>query len=394
MTRMNWAVEKLEKAKADGLFRELRTLEHLKGTSATLKGREVTLFCGNDYLGLSQHPRLKAAAHETIDSWGVGAGSARLIAGTSKFHSALEVRIAQFLGKQRTLVFSSGYLANLGALTALTESGDLILLDKLCHASLIDAAHMSSAVVRVYPHRNLKYLERLLKQSKAKRTWIVTDSIFSMDGDLAPLVELVTLKQRYGSYLVIDEAHATGVFGANGRGVSEHLGVLEKVDVHIGTCSKAVGALGGFVAGANELIELLINRARTFIFDTALPPSICAASIAAFDLIQEEPELRKKLWRNVERLKAGFENLNLRVPNVCSPIIPIVIGDEKKALQQAQALLEEGFLVPAVRYPTVPRGKARLRLTVSSAHSESDLDRLLEAFGRIANAPRTEALFV
>lgn len=390
-SQLDWMSTQLDELKAKNLYRQFRVLEDVKATSAIIDGKRVTLFCGNDYLGLCHHPRLIETAQKVLQTHGVGSGSARLISGTSEWHTALETRIAKFLGKERALVFSSGYLANLGALSALTESDDVVILDKLSHASLIDAAQLSKATVRVYPHRNLAYLERMLKSYSTYlleggrrkvegRIWIVTDSIFSMDGDLAPLRELVELKNRYGAYLVIDEAHATGVFGTRGRGVSEHLGVMDEIDVHIGTCSKAIGALGGFVAGSAELIQYLINRARTFIFDTALPPSICAASIEAFDLIDREPGLRSKLWGNIERLWNGLCHMDTVVPiNEPSPIIPIVLGDEKKAFEASNFLLLEGFLVPAIRYPSVPRAKARLRLTVSADHMEAHIDQLLAA---------------
>ena len=399
----DWAAEALEDLKLKNLYRKFRVLEELKGTRAKVQGREITLFCGNDYLGLSQHPRLIEAFQRVASEWGIGSGSARLISGTSKWHEALEERIARFLGKERVLLFSSGYLANLGVLSSLAGSDDLIILDKLSHASLVDAAHLSKAAVRVYPHKNLDYLEKILRQHKARhpearraegslrdssaspqndrgRVWIVTDSLFSMDGDLAPLPELAELKNRYGAYLVIDEAHATGVFGPTGKGVSEHFEVSDSIDVHIGTLSKALGVFGGFVAGSNELIEYLINHARTFLFDTALPAPVCAAALQAFDLIGKENSLREKLWSNVKKLRNGLEKIDAPVLQGESPIIPVVFGDELKTLKAAEFLLREGFLIPAVRYPTVPRGKARLRVTVSSIHSEEDIDRLIFAF--------------
>jgi len=378
--KFDWAAKELEELKLKNLYRKFRVLEELKGTRAKVQGREITLFCGNDYLGLSQHPRLIEAFQRVSNEWGVGSGSARLISGTSKWHEALEKRIADFLGKERALLFSSGYLANLGVLSSLAGSDDLIILDKLSHASLVDAAHLSKATLRIYPHGNLEYLENIIKKAKVRRIWIVTDSLFSMDGDLAPLPELVELKNRYGAYLVIDEAHATGVFGSTGKGVSEHFGVSDAIDVHIGTLSKALGVFGGFVAGSNELIEYLINHARTFLFDTALPAPVCAAALQAFDLIERESVLRSQLWGRVEQLRKGLKGIGAPILESRSPIIPVVFGDELKTLEAAEFLLKEGFLIPAVRYPTVPRGKARLRVTVSSIHSEEDIDRLIFAF--------------
>lgn len=382
VSSFDWMAKELEDLKLKNLYRKFRVLDELKGTQTKIQGREITLFCGNDYLGLSQHPALIGAFQKVSKEWGTGSGSARLISGTSKWHEALEGRIAQFLGKDRALLFSSGYLANFGVISALADSSDLIALDKLSHASLVDAAHLSKARLRIYPHGNLKYLENILKKSKARRNWIVTDSVFSMDGDLAPLPELVELGNRYGAYLVIDEAHGTGVFGPKGKGVAEHFGVLDSVDVHIGTLSKALGTVGGFVAGSDELIEYLINHARTFLFDTALPVPVCAAAIQALDLIQRDRPLRAKLWGNVERLRNGLQKIGAPVLEAESPIIPVMFGDEFRTLEAAEFLLKEGFLVPAIRYPTVSKGKARLRVTVSSVHSEGEIEKLILAFKR------------
>lgn len=380
LSRFDWISEELEELKTRNLYRSLRTFQNWKPVRGTWDGREVVLFSGNDYLGLSQHPKVIEAAKAALDTHGVGAKSARLVSGTSDWHTRLEETIARFEGKERALVFSSGYLANLGTISALCGKHDLVIMDKLNHASLVDAARLAEATVRVYPHRNLRYLERILQNARARKIWIVTDSVFSMDGDLAPLNELAAIKNRYGAMLVVDEAHGTGVFGASGRGAAEHFGVEDEIDVHIGTLSKAVGTLGGFVAGKKELIEYLINRARPFIFATALPPAVCAAAVCAFQLMEECPELRRRLWDNTERLRKGLQKINVPVLESLSPIIPILIGDEKKALEAAQGLFEEGFFVPAVRYPAVAKGKARLRVTVSAAHSESEIDWLIAAF--------------
>lgn len=377
----NWLHGELDELKEKNLYRKLRVVEELRGTEAVVDGRRVTLFCANDYLGLSRHPEVVQTAKQALDQWGVGAGSARLIAGTSRPCAELEERIARFEGKERALVFSSGYLANVGTISALAGPEDIVILDKLCHASLVDAAKLSEATIRVYPHKNLDYLEKLLKKLRARRIWIVTDSIFSMDGDFAPLRELAGLKNRYGAYLVIDEAHGTGVFGKNGRGLAEYLKVTDEIDVHIGTLSKAVGTLGGFVTAKRHLIDYLVNRARTFIFATALPPAVCAAAGKAFDLIETHPELRARLFQNVKRLRQGLRQAGLPVLEGESPIIPVLFGDEKKTLEAAQSLFEKGFLVPAVRTPTVPKGKARLRITVSALHTDAVIDKFIAACG-------------
>jgi len=376
-TPFDWLSDELEILKHQNLYRQFRVLEQVKTTHATIKGRPVTLFCGNDYLGLSRHPKLIESAQNVIAEYGVGTGSARLISGTTAVHTDLENRIAKFLGKERALIFSSGYLANLGALTSLIKEDDLILLDKLSHASLIDAAQYSRGKLRVFPHGNLDYLEKILRTSGEKRKWIVTDSIFSMDGDLAQLNRLVELKNRYDAYLILDEAHGTGVFGKNGRGVSEHCNVIEHVDVHIGTLSKAVGSFGGFVAGQNELIDYLINHARPFIFETALPPAICQAAVSGLDVIEAEPELRDRLWENVRRLRSKLTEIGAPLLAGDSPIVPVVFGDEKRTLEAAQFFLEKGFLIPAIRYPTVPKGKARLRITVSAVHQDNEINQLI-----------------
>jgi 8-amino-7-oxononanoate synthase len=380
-TSFDWMEHKLTSLKKANLYRKIRELEDVKTTSARLEGRDITLFCGNDYLGLSQHPKVVQAATDAIGKCGAGAGSARLIAGTSQWHRLLEEKLAAFLGKERALLFSSGYLANIGVLTSLAKKNDLIAIDKLSHASLIDAARASQAILRVYPHRNVDYLDRVLTKSKAPRKWIVTDSVFSMDGDLAPLQELVALKKKHGASLAIDEAHGFGVFGKQGKGVAEQLDVLDQIDAYIGTCSKAVGSLGGFVAGSNELVEILINTARTFIFDTALPPSICAASFEAVKLIENEPAHRIQLWENIERLQKGLKSVGRHTVSNNAPILLIIYGDgeEECALKASDALLEKGFLVPAIRFPTVARGEARLRVTVSAVHTPAQIEQFLTA---------------
>ena len=378
-SRFSWLHEELEELRAKNLYRRLKTIEGIEGVNATIEGKIVLLFCGNDYLGLSQHAEVIEAAQEVLNTHGVGAASARLISGTSEWHSLLESRLARFLGKESALVFSTGYLANLGALSALVHPEDTIILDKLCHASLIDAAQLAGATTRIYPHKNLDYLEKILKGIKSGRAWIVTDSLFSMDGDLAPLPELVNLKERFGAFLVLDEAHGTGVFGDRGRGVSEHFGVMDKIDVHIGTLSKALGAAGGFVAGEKVLIDYLVNRARPFIFETAPPSAICAAAVKALEIMEREPGLRFKLWENVKRLRSGLKAAGAPLLEGESPIVPVVVGTEERALAAAEFLYRAEFLVPAVRYPTVSHGKARLRITVSAVHAEDEIDDLISA---------------
>lgn len=361
----------LERVRQENLYRETRVLGEKK---------EILNFADNDYLGLSRHARVIQALTRAAKKYGAGAGAARLLSGTSAEHSALEKELAAFKGQKKVLVFGSGYAANLGALSAFAGPEDLLLLDKLNHASIIDAARLSGAEFRVYPHKNLKRLEELLKPAgNYRRCIIVTDSVFSMDGDLAPLAEIAALKEKYGALLMIDEAHGTGVFGKRGRGLAEHLGVEKKIDIHMGTLSKAVGVMGGFVAGSAPLIDSLVNFSRPFIFATALPAALMAAARESLRVIRKEPELRRKLWRNVEQARRELTASGWDIGESASPIIPILLGDEAKALRLSKKLLEKGIYIPAVRYPAVGRGKARLRLTLSARHTPAQLERLFAA---------------
>ena len=418
---MNQALlEELHELQARGLYRRLRTLSPGTGTHAFWEGREIILFCGNDYLGLSHDPRVIEAAGEALSKYGVGTGAARLISGTSDLHTRLEEELARFKGKERALVFGSGYLANLGILSGLAGGKDLILMDKLCHASLIDGARLSGASIRAFPHKNYSRCEEILEKCRGRyrKALLVSDTVFSMDGDLADLEALARLREKFGALLVVDDAHGIGVFGREGRGVAEGK-VLEKIDVVMGTLSKALGVFGGFAAAPAALIDHLVNFSRPFIFATAPPAALMAAALASLRLIKESSGLRERLWKNAEGVhrflisrldknavilsptgfregeesqnqpmrsfvptRAGRKNeLGLRMTDegAVSPIFPVLIGPETEALRISEALLERGVLIPAIRYPTVPRGKARLRLTVSAAHTEEDLEKLFEA---------------
>ncbi len=377
--------EELTSLQQQNLYRRLRVLRPLSSVRALCGEKEMLLFCGNDYLGLSHHPEVIHAAVEATRQYGVGAGASRLISGTTELHARLEEEIARFKGKEKALVFSSGYLANLGVVSALAGEKDLIVMDKLCHASLIDAARLSGAKVRVFPHKNYDRCEEILKKSGSHpRKLIISDSVFSMDGDLADSARLVKLKERYDALLILDDAHGTGVLGLEGRGAVEGTGLESRVDVFTGTFSKSLGAVGGFAAVSSRLGEYLINRARTFIFATALPPALCAAILKGLEIIRRDPYLRKWLWHNAETVHVGLQKLGYELPPLTSPILPVVLGDEKKTLAMASALQERGFLIPAIRYPTVARGKARLRITLSAAHRKEDMDRLETAFCELA----------
>jgi 8-amino-7-oxononanoate synthase len=376
----------LDKSRAEGLSRSLRTITSAQGPRIVLDGRELLNFSSNDYLGLANDPALKRAATEAIEKYGVGAGASRLLCGNLQPYEDLERKLAAFKAQEASIVFSSGYAANVGSITALVGEGDMVILDKLDHASIIDGARQSGATLRVYPHKNLAKLESILQQGEAfRRKLIVTETVFSMDGDLAPLAEIVALKEKYGAWLMIDEAHATGLYASNRRGIAEAAGVEDQIDITLGTLSKALGCAGGFVVGSQVLIELLRNRARSLIYSTALPPAVCAAAGAAVDFVMSEDghQRRDRLWRNVSQMKNGLSTAGI-VNESRSPIIPIIIGEENAAVEISRQLHEHGIFVPAVRFPTVPKGKARLRVTVTAAHEQADVDLFLKEFGGLA----------
>ena len=350
----------------------------------TYSGRELVNFSSNDYLGLAAEPFLKEAAKRAIDEFGVGAGASRLVCGTVSPHMRLERRLAEFKGTEAALCFSSGYATSLGTLSALAGKHDVLILDKLVHASLIDGARLSGAVVRVFPHNDLGKLESHLVWTRNEhpdsRVIVVTESVFSMDGDRAPLAEIVELKDLHGALLLVDEAHAVGVIGTAGRGLAEKLGVASHVDIQMGTLGKAIGVSGGYIAGSRALIDLLINRARAFVYSTAPPPALAAAACAAIDFLETPAgdERRKKLWENLKLLAAGLPP-GLTPELLQSPIVPVMFGAEEDAMAASKSLFDSGFFIPAIRYPTVPRGAARLRLTMSANHTPKQIEALTKA---------------
>lgn len=375
--------EELEVLKSNNLFRKLRVLETREDGKVFFENRELTLFCGNDYLGLSYHPRVIAALKKAAETHGAGAGAARLISGTSEHHAALEGKIASFKNKEAALIFTAGYLANLGVLTSLAGEGDLIVMDKLCHASLIDGARLSGAQIRVFPHKHYERCAEILEKAEGfKKKILVSDTVFSMDGDLADIPKLIEIKKKHQALLILDDAHGLGVFGKKGTGATENLEA--DIDVITATLSKSIGTIGGFAASSKLIREYLINTSRPFIFATALPPVICAAAHASFCVLEESAALRETLWKNVEQLYAGFRKIGISVPEQRSPIVPWMIGSEKTALEAAETLLKEGFLVPAVRTPSVPKGKARLRITLSASHTQETITRFLKAAAFLA----------
>jgi 8-amino-7-oxononanoate synthase len=386
----NFFTKELEALRKRALDRHLREISSAQGPEVVIAGRHFINFSSNDYLGLANDLRLHEAAASAIDEFGVGAGASRLISGTQSPHLRLERALAKWKGTEAALCFSSGYAAALGTIPALVTKNDVILLDKLCHASLIDGARLSGAVLRVFPHNQLRKLESLLEWARrkhpGKHVLIITESVFSMDGDRAPLRELVELKKRFGALLMLDEAHAIGVIGPNGRGLAAAENVSEEVDVQMGTLSKALGTSGGYICGSHTLIEWLINRARSFIYSTAPPPAIAAAGLAAVDFLAS-PEGEKRrllLWERIRLMQQLLPRTGLEGEDVAalSAIFPLIVGDEKAALDMAAALQSDGFLVPAIRYPTVAKGTARLRITVTAAHEEDSIEALCEAIKR------------
>lgn len=367
------------------LRRTVREVASAQGARVRLEGREVLNFSSNDYLGLANHPALKESAVQAIENFGTGAGAARLISGSQSPHHELENVLADFKGTESALAFSSGYAAALGTIPALVGTGDVVVLDKLVHASLVDAAKLSGAKLRVSKHNDLADLARILEWAAEQggRTLVLAESVYSMDGDLAPLLNLVELKEQHGAWLMLDEAHATGLYGEGRRGVAEEFGVAARVEVQMGTLGKALGAAGGYICGSNELVDLLRHRARSFVFSTAPMPAQAAAARAGIKVLEsaEGEERRTRLWSLVDELKNGLIELGWQLPVVQSAILPLMVGAEAEAIALSEQLLEAGVFVPPIRYPTVARGHARLRITVSAAHSSDDIKKLLEVLG-------------
>ncbi len=384
----DWLGEGLRDLRDRSLYRQLRFMDGPQGAVVLLKDRELINFSSNDYLGFADEPSLVAAAIEAVRRWGVGAGASRLVSGSLGPHLQLEEAIAKWKETEAALTFSSGYAAAVGTIGALIRRGDIAIVDKLCHASLLDGVRLSEATMRVFPHNHVATLERHLKWAKKKhpaaRVLIITESVFSMDGDMAPVREIVALKQRHGAILMLDEAHAVGVIGPKGRGLAADQGVAEQVEVQMGTLSKALGVSGGYICGSRDLVDWLINRARSFIFSTAPPPAIAATAAVAVDLLQSEEGKRRResLKRNIRMLAE-----ELRLPESDggsnqSAIFPWIVGAEIAALDLARDLFEAGFFVPAIRYPTVGKGKARLRITVTASHEAEQIRRLGETLRR------------
>jgi 8-amino-7-oxononanoate synthase len=383
--------QRLDGIRQQGLLRELRRVDSPQAPRIEIGGRTLLNFSSNDYLGLANEPTLKEAAIKAVERYGAGAGGSRLICGSLAPHHELDETLAAFKGTEAALSFSTGYAAAIGAICALLGKDDFLILDKLVHACIVDAARLCGAKLRVFDHNDLNDLEAKLKwvsqqvqslkpkvQSREGRALVVTESVFSMDGDHAPLREIVGLKEKYGAWLMVDEAHATGLYGAHRRGLAEELGVSDRIEVQMGTLGKALGASGGYICGSRPLIDYLVNRARTFIFSTAPVPAAAAAATAGVRFVESSAgeERRGKLWQHVSALSLALKS---RSSLHKSAIIPILIGEESKAVEAATTLREQSIFIPAIRYPTVARGQARLRLTLSAAHTQADLAQLLTA---------------
>ncbi len=367
-----------------GLLRWPRELQGEQGPVCTYDGRRVINLCSNNYLALTTHPALKDAARRAIDTYGVGSGAVRTIAGNMTIHQVLEQRLAGFKRTEAALLFQSGFAANAGTVAAILGRDDVVVSDELNHASIIDGCRLSGADRKIFAHKDVAAARRCLEESRrARRVLLITDGVFSMDGDLAPLPELAALAREFGAIMMVDDAHASGVVGADGRGTVEHFRLHGMVDIQVGTLSKAWACLGGYVAGSRRLIEYLMHRARPLLFSTSHPPSVAATALAALDLIQQERGLIERLWDNTRFFKAGLQRLGYDTGMSETPITPVMIGEEALAMRLSDRLFDEGVFALGIAFPTVPRGRARVRTIVTAGHTRDDLSRALDAFGRV-----------
>lgn len=380
-----WLGEEIASWKREGTYQRLRVLESACEPVARFDGREVINLASNNYLGLANHPKLVEAAIEATRKYGAGSGAVRTIAGTMTLHMELERRIAEFKNVEACVVFQSGFTANAGTVAAILGPEDTIISDELNHASIIDGCRLSKAKIRIFPHRDAAAAGRILAELDGTpgRKLLITDGVFSMDGDIAPLPELVELAERYGAIMMVDDAHASGVLGRCGRGTIDHFGLHGRVDIQVGTLSKAIGCLGGYICGNRDLIEYLYHRGRPFLFSTSHPPAVAAACLAAFDLLEQEPERIERLWENTRYFKQRLRAEGFDTGVSETPITPIMVGDAALAHAFSKALFEEGVMATGVGYPTVPRGKARIRTIVTAVHTRDHLDRALEALVRV-----------
>ena len=381
--------DELAALRAKGLYRWPRRLDGEQAPVCVYDGRRVINLCSNNYLGLANDPRLKAAARRAIDAYGVGSGAVRTIAGNLAIHEEVEARLAAFKHTEAALLYQSGFTANAGTVSAVLGRGDVVVSDELNHASIIDGCRLSGAERKIFPHRDVEAARRLLAEARggaegiARRVLLITDGVFSMDGDVAPLPALVEAAEEFGAIMMVDDAHASGVMGAGGRGTVDHFGLHGRVHVQVGTLSKAWACLGGYVAGSRSLIEFLMQRARPLLFSTSHPPSVAATALAALDRIEADPGLIDRLWDNTTFFKAGLARLGFDTGTSETPITPIMIGDEAKAMRFSDRLFEEGVFALGIAYPTVPRGRARVRTIVTAGHTREQLSEALDVSGRV-----------
>jgi glycine C-acetyltransferase len=388
-TLQSFLQQNLQTLKDQHLYKVPKILEGPAGGRVKMNDKEVVNLASNNYLGLANHPKVVEAARKAIDDWGVGAGAVRWIGGTMSVHDELERRLASFKHTEAVLVFTSGFTANSGTIPAVVTDKDVIISDELNHASIIDGVRLSSAKYKksegyVYPHKDMEALEGILKQTQSfEKRMIITDGVFSMDGDIAPLPDIVNLAEQYDAFIMIDDAHASGVLGKNGAGSTSHFNLYGRVDIQLGTLSKALGVVGGYIAGSAALKDWLINRGRPYLFSTAHPPMVAAALIAALDVMENDPEPMRRLWDNTRWWKAALHEAGFDSMGSETPITPVYVGEEAKAQEMERALWDEGVYAISIAYPTVARGKARIRTMPSAAHSQEDLEFALQAFKKV-----------
>jgi len=376
--------DELDSLKQQGLYRKLRVLESEQAAHATFDHKSVVNLSSNNYLGLTTHPKLRQAALDAVHEYGAGSGSVRTIAGTMELHMELERRLAAFKNVESVVVFQSGFAANAGTVAAILTKEDVVVSDELNHASIIDGCRLSRATIKVFPHKDVYAARKILAELPAgQRKLLITDGVFSMDGDLGALPALCDVAEEFGAIMMVDDAHASGVFGRQGRGTIDHFTCHGRVDIQVGTLSKAIGVLGGYVAGTTAFIEFLYHRARPFLFSTSHPPAVAAACIAALDVLENEPQWMERLWENTRLFKAGLQTLGFNTGRSESPITPVIVGEAPLAMQMSDKLFEAGVFAQGIGFPTVARGQARLRTIVTATHTRDDLQYALDMFGKV-----------
>jgi len=383
---MKFLDEALDNLRKNKIFRELTVIEGAQGPRVKIKGKEVINLSSNNYLGLNSHPKLKEAALKAIEEYGVGSGAVRTIAGTLDIHKKVEEKIAEFKKTEAVILFQSGEVANQGTIQSIMGKDDVIFSDELNHASIIDGCRLSRAEIKVFLHKDMEVLENLLKEYKGTgKKLIISDGVFSMDGDICPLPKIAELGEKYGAITMVDDAHASGVLGRNGRGTVDHFNLHGRIDIQMGTLSKAIGCMGGYIAGSKSLRDYLIHFARPLLFSTSHPPSVPASIIAAIDVLENEPGILDTLWSNVNFFKKELKNLGFDTGISETPITPVIVGEAVLAMKMSDMLLEEGIFGQGIGFPTVPRGKARIRTIVTAAHTKDDLNIALEKFEKVGN---------